>query len=311
MEYIFNYISLSSIITILIVILTLIIIKKGIKIVPQSDVYVIERFGKYFRTLDAGLSIIVPFLDRVQHKISILERQIAQNEISVITKDNVEIALDTTVFFRIVEASASVYRIRNVVSAIETSAISIVRSAGGKLDLDEMQSAREKLNMEIQTNLADAAKIWGVEVTRTEITDVQIDDETKKSQRVQLSAERERRALVAKSEGEKTQIQLRAEAELYEAKKRAEAIRITAEAEAFAVTTKAKADATQTNLLAKAIADKGQPAVNYEIMKRQVDGLAKIASSDNSKTIIMPTDISKVIGSLETLFVSLTNKKTK
>ena len=311
MEYIFNYISLSSIITILIVILTLIIIKKGIKIVPQSDVYVIERFGKYFRTLDAGLSIIVPFLDRVQHKISILERQIAQNEISVITKDNVEIALDTTVFFRIVEASASVYRIRNVVSAIETSAISIVRSAGGKLDLDEMQSAREKLNMEIQTNLADAAKIWGVEVTRTEITDVQIDDETKKSQRVQLSAERERRALVAKSEGEKTQIQLRAEAELYEAKKRAEAIRITAEAEAFAVTTKAKADATQTNLLAKAIADKGQPAVNFEIMKRQVDGLAKIASSDNSKTIIMPTDISKVIGSLETLFVSLTNKKTK
>ena len=311
MEYIFNYISLSSIITILIVILTLIIIKKGIKIVPQSDVYVIERFGKYFRTLDAGLSIIVPFLDRVQHKISILERQIAQNEISVITKDNVEIALDTTVFFRIVEASASVYRIRNVVSAIETSAISIVRSAGGKLDLDEMQSAREKLNMEIQTNLADAAKIWGVEVTRTEITDVQIDEETKKSQRVQLSAERERRALVAKSEGEKTQIQLRAEAELYEAKKRAEGIRITAEAEAFAVTTKAKADATQTNLLAKAIADKGQPAVNFEIMKRQVDGLAQIASSDNSKTIIMPTDISKVIGSLETLFVSLTNKKTK
>ena len=311
MDNIFNILSLSSIITILVVILTLVIIKKGIKIVPQSDVYVIERFGKYFRTLDAGLSIIVPFLDRVQHKISILERQIAQNEISVITKDNVEIALDTTVFFRIVEASASVYRIRNVVSAIETSAISIVRSAGGKLDLDEMQSAREKLNMEIQTNLADAAKIWGVEVTRTEITDVQIDEETKKSQRVQLSAERERRALVAKSEGEKTQIQLRAEAELYEAKKRAEGIRITAEAEAFAVTTKAKADATQTNLLAKAIADKGQPAVNFEIMKRQVDGLAKIASSDNSKTIIMPTDISKVIGSLETLFVSLTNKKTK
>ena len=311
MENIFNILGLSSIITILIVILTLVIIKKGIKIVSQSDVYVVERFGKYFRTLNAGLSIIVPFLDNVKHKISILERQIAQNQISVITKDNVEIALDTTVFFRIVEASASVYRIKNVESAIETAAMSIVRSAGGKLDLDEMQSAREKLNMEIQTNLADAAKIWGVEVTRTEITDVKIDPTTKESQRVQLSAERERRALVAKSEGEKTQIQLRAEAELYEAKKRAEAIRITAEAEAFAVTTKAKADATQTNLLAKAIADKGQPAVNFEIMKRQVDGLAKIASSDNSKTIIMPTDISKVIGSLETLFVSLTNKKTK
>ena len=112
-----------------------------------------------------------------------------------------------------------------------------------------------------------------------------------------------------KSEGEKKQVQLSAEAELYKAEKQAEAIRITAEAEAFAITTKAKADATQTNLLAKAIADKGQPAINFEIMKRQVDGLAQIASSQNSKTIIMPTDISKVIGSLETMFESLSKQK--
>ena len=304
-------IGLNEIIIILIVIFTFVVIKKGIKIVPQSDVYVIERFGKYFRTLNAGLSIIVPFLDKVQHKVSVLERQIAQKKISVITKDNVEIDLDTTVFFRVIEASSTVYRIKNVESAIQVAAISIVRSAGGKLDLDEMQSARERLNQEIQENLSDAANIWGVEVTRTEITDIQIDDRTKEAQRVQLSAEREKRALVAKSEGEKAQVKLRAEAELYEAEKKAEAIRITAEADAFAVTTKAKADASQTTLLAKAISDKGQPAINFEIMKRQVDGLTKIASSDNSKIIIMPTDISKVIGSLETLFESLSNKKVK
>ena len=308
MQEIYSVVGFSTIITILIVILTLVIIKKGIKIVPQSEVYVVERFGKYFRTLNAGLSIIVPFLDKVQHKISILERQISQQKISVITKDNVEIELDATVFYRITEASSSVYRIRNVESAIETASISIVRSAGGKLDLDEMQSAREKLNTEIQTNLAEATHIWGVEVTRTEITDVKIDDVTKESQRVQLAAERERRALVAKSEGEKKQVQLKAEAELYQAEKQAEAIRITADAEAYAVTAKAKADATQTNLLAKAIADKGQPAINFEIMKRQVDGLAKIASAENAKTIIMPTDISKVIGSLETLYESLTTR---
>ena len=306
-----NTIGFGEIIILLIVLLTFVIIKKGIKIVPQSDVYVIERFGKYFRTLNAGLSIIVPFLDKVQHKVSVLERQIAQKKISVITKDNVEIDLDATVFFRVIEAASSVYRIKNVESAIQVAAISIVRSAGGKLDLDEMQSAREKLNNEIQKNLSEAANIWGVEVTRTEITDIVIDERTKESQRVQLAAERERRALVAKSEGEKAQVKLNAEAELYEAEKKAEAIRITAEADAFAITTKAKADANQTTLLAKAISDKGQPAINFEIMKRQVDGLSKIASSDNSKIIIMPTDISKVIGSLETILESLSNKKVK
>ena len=100
MQEIYSVVGFSTIITILIVILTLVIIKKGIKIVPQSEVYVVERFGKYFRTLNAGLSIIVPFLDKVQHKISILERQISQQKISVITKDNVEIELDAKdVFF--------------------------------------------------------------------------------------------------------------------------------------------------------------------------------------------------------------------
>ena len=311
MDGLTNFITLSGFITILIVLLTIVIIKKGIKIVSQSEVYVVERFGKYYRTLNAGLSIIVPFLDNVKHKISILERQLDKKKISVITKDNVEIDLDTTVFYRIVEASASKYRIENVDSAIETAAISIVRSAGGKLDLDEIQSAREKLNLEIKTNLADAAKIWGVEVTRTEITNVGIDETLRSSMREQLDAERKRRALVTTSEGEKRKVELDADAQLYKAEKEAEAIRITAEADAYAVATKAKADATQTNLLAKAIADKGQPAVNFEIMKRQVDGLAKIASSDNSKTIIMPTDISKVIGSLETLYTSLTKKNSK
>jgi len=306
-----NIIGLSEIIILLIVILTFVVIKKGIKIVPQSDVFVIERFGKYFRTLNAGLSIIIPFLDKVQHRVSLLEQQIAQKKISVITKDNVEIDLDTTVFYRVIKASSTVYRIKDVQSAIQVAAISIVRSAGGKLDLDEMQSAREKLNLEIQKNLSEAADIWGVEVTRTEITDILIDDTTKQAQRIELASERERRALVAKSEGEKAQVKLRAEGELYEAEKNAEAIRVTAEADAFAITTKAKADASQTTLLAKAISDKGQPAINFEIMKRQVDGLAKIASSDNSKIIIMPTDISKVIGSIETIFESLSNKKAK
>ena len=183
-----------------VVILTLYL---GIKIVPQSQVFVIERFGKYTKTLTAGLSIIVPYLDRVGYKVSILERQLPEFTISVITRDNVEVRLETTVFYRVVDASRSVYRIKDVGGAIHTAASSIVRSAAGKLELDDLQSSRESMNMEIAKFLQEAAEIWGIEITRTEITDVIIDEQTKEAQRQQLNAERERRAAIARAEGEK------------------------------------------------------------------------------------------------------------
>jgi regulator of protease activity HflC (stomatin/prohibitin superfamily) len=247
----------------------------------------------------------VPFLDVVRHKISILERQLPEFRISVITKDNVEVFLAATVFYRITDASASVYRIEDVDSALHTSATSIIRSAAGRLDLDALQSSRESMNTEIAENLKLAAKIWGIEVTRTEITDVIIDDTTKDAQRLQLNAERQRRAVIAEAEGDKTSKELAADAQLYTVQRQADAIRVTAEAEAYEIEIQAKANAEQTKLLALAIADNGQPAINFEIMKRQVEGLSQIASSDNSKIIIIPTDITGVIGSIQTVLETL------
>ena len=273
----------------------------SLKVVPQSKVYVIERFGKYTKTLNSGLSSIVPFLDKVAHRVDILERQLPKFEISVITKDNVEVELESTVFFRVLDASKSVYRIKDVSSAIENTAISVIRSAAGKLELDDLQSSREKMNTEIKERLVKAAEIWGVEVTRTEILDVKIDEKTKESQRQQLNAERERRAAIAKAEGEKRSIELLAEAKLFSAQKDADAVKITADAEAYSIKVKAEADAEQTRIVASAIKDDGQAAVDYEILKRQVDGLTKIASSEQSKTLFIPTDITKVLGSLELL----------
>ena len=107
----------------------------AIKVVPQSKVYVVERFGKYTKTLESGLSIIIPFVDRVAHKTDILERQLPKFQISVITKDNVEVGLVSTVFFRVLDASKSVYRIKNIDSAVENTAISVIRSAAGKFCL--------------------------------------------------------------------------------------------------------------------------------------------------------------------------------
>ena len=299
---------MGNFVLVILVVLIIYVIYLGIKIVPQSKVFVIERFGKFTRILDSGLSIIVPFVDNVAHRVDILERQLPAFTISVITEDNVEVGLSSTVFFRVIDAAKSVYRIKNIDSAIQNTAISIIRSAAGKLDLDALQSSREAMNQEIASRLTKAAEVWGVEVPRTEILDVLVDEATKTSQRLQLNADRERRAAIATAEGERRSIELKADAELYEAEKQAEAVRVTADAEASAVKIKAEADAEQTRLLAEAIKNDGQPAINFEIMKRQVEGISDLAGSNQSKTVVIPTDITKTLGSIETLLESFSKK---
>ncbi len=274
----------------------------------QSEVYVVERFGKYSRTLNAGLSLIIPFLDKVAHRVSVLERQLDEQRISVITKDNVEVVLETRVFFRIVDASRTVYRIRDIDQALRTASASIVRSAAGKLELDELQSSREAMNEEIANNLHNAAEVWGIEITRTEITDVEVDDSTKEAQRQQLNAERKRRATIAEAEGEKRSIELKAEAELFKAQKEADGVRITADANAYSIRVKAEADAEQTKLLAAAIAKNGKPAVDFEVAKRQVDAISLLASSQNTKTIVLPAGVTNALGGLSAVLETIKSK---
>lgn len=291
-------VDLGVVLTLVFLGLTVLLAFKSVAIVPQSDEYVVERFGRYRVTLAAGINLLVPFLDRVAHKIQILERQLDAFVISVITRDNVEIELETTVFFRVINASKSVYRIKDVPLALRTTAESIIRSAAGKLELDEVQSSRQKMNEEILQNLREASEVWGLEITRSEITDVRVDEATKEAQRQQLNAERERRATVARAEGERQRVELQADGELYEAQKNAEAIKLTADAEAYAVIKKAEADAEQTRMIAEAISQDGQPAIDFEILKRQVEAIGLLASSDNTKTIVLPSDVTKTIGGL-------------
>ena len=291
-------VDLGVILTLVFLGLAVLLAFKSVAIVPQSDEYVVERFGRYRVTLAAGINLLVPFLDRVAHKIQILERQLDAFVISVITRDNVEIELETTVFFRVINASKSVYRIKDVPLALRTTAESIIRSAAGKLELDEVQSSRQKMNEEILQNLREASEVWGLEITRSEITDVRVDEATKEAQRQQLNAERERRATVARAEGERQRVELQADGELYEAQKNAEAIKLTADAEAYAVIKKAEADAEQTRVIAEAISQDGQPAIDFEILKRQVEAIGMLASSDNTKTIVLPSDVTKTIGGL-------------
>jgi len=265
--------------------LIIIAIFKAIRIVPQSEKYVVERFGKLRSVLGPGINLIVPFLDRVRHKVSVLERQLPSANQDAITSDNVLVQVETSVFYRILEPEKTVYRIRDVDAAIATTVAGIVRSGIGEMELDEVQSNRQELISRIKGQIADAVDDWGIEVTRAEILDVNLDQATREAMLQQLNAERARRASVTEAEGHKRAVQLNAEAELYAAEQSAQARRITADAEAYA-----------TEVVAKAIKENGIEAAQYQVALKQVEAMADIGKGAGKQTIMMPSNIVDAFG---------------
>jgi len=249
----------------------------GVRIVPQSEKHVVERFGRLRSVLGPGINFIVPYLDRVAHRISILERQLPNALQDAITADNVLVKVETSVFYRITEPEKTVYRIRDVDGAIATTVAGIVRSEIGKMELDEVQSNRSELVAKIREAVAALVDDWGIEVTRAEILDVNLDEATRAAMLQQLNAERARRALVTEAEGKKRAVELAADAELYAAEQEAKARRISAEAEAYA-----------TQVVAAAINENGLEAAQYQIALKQVEALTKVGEGDGKQTVIVP-----------------------
>ncbi|ATG36077.1 MULTISPECIES: SPFH domain-containing protein [Phaeobacter] len=274
-----------NIIYILGAIFLIILIFKGIRIVPQSEKYVVERFGRLHAVLGPGINFIVPLLDSVAHKVSILERQLPNASQDAITKDNVLVQIDTSVFYRILEPEKTVYRIRDVDGAIATTVAGIVRAEIGKMDLDEVQSNRSQLIGQIQNSVESAVDDWGIEVTRAEILDVNLDQATRDAMLQQLNAERARRAQVTEAEGQKRSVELAADAELYAAEQTAKARRIQADAEAYA-----------TEVVAKAIAENGLEAAQYQVALKQVEALNTLGSGDGKQTILVPANALEAFG---------------
>lgn len=249
----------------------------GVRIVPQSEKHVVERFGRLRSVLGPGINVIVPFLDRVAHKISILERQLPTHSQDAITSDNVLVQVETSVFYRILEPEKTVYRIRDVDGAIETTVAGIVRAEIGKMELDEVQSNRAQLIGAIKNHLEAQVDDWGIEVTRTEILDVNLDEATRAAMLQQLNAERARRAQVTEAEGQKRAVELSADAELYAAEQTAKARRVSADAEAYA-----------TEVVAQAIDKNGLEAAQYQVALKQVEALGALGASEGKQTIILP-----------------------
>ena len=257
----------------------------GVRIVPQSEKHVVERFGRLRAVLGPGINFIVPFLDRVPHKISILERQLPNASQDAITADNVLVKVETSVFYRITEPEKTVYRIRDVDGAIATTVAGIVRSEIGKLELDQVQSNRAQLIERVREQVSAMVDDWGVEVTRAEILDVNLDDATRAAMLQQLNAERARRAQVMEAEGRKRAVELAADADLYAAEQAAKAKRVTADAEAYA-----------TGVIAVAIKESGLEAAQYQVALKQVEAMQAVAAGQGKQTVILPTSVLDAFG---------------
>ncbi len=266
-------------------------VRSAVRIVPQSEKYVVERFGRLRAVLGPGINFIVPFLDRVAHKISVLERQLPTSRQDAITADNVLVQVETSVFYRIIEPEKTVYRIRDVDAAIATTVAGIVRSEIGTMELDQVQSNRAHLIERIRDSLANVVDDWGIEVTRAEILDVNLDEATRAAMLQQLNAERARRAQVTEAEGRKRAVELAADGDLYAAEQQAKAKRVLADAEAYA-----------TNAIAVAIRDGGIEAAQYQVAMRQVEVLIEVGKGQGKQTIVLPASAIEAFGDAFKLF---------
>ena len=274
-----------NILFLLLAVFIVVSISAGVRIVPQSQKFVVERLGRLRVVLGPGINFIVPFLDRVRHRVSVLERQLPAMSQDAITSDNVLVQVETSVFYRIIEPEKTVYRIRDVDAAISTTVAGIVRSEIGRMELDQVQANRSRLIEAVRDQVAQQVDDWGIEVTRAEILDVNLDQATRNAMLQQLNAERARRAQVTEAEGTKRAVELNADAELYAAEQAAKARRVSADAEAYA-----------TKAVAAAIAENGLEAAQYQVALKQVEALNSLGSSAGTQTIVLPANALDAFG---------------
>jgi regulator of protease activity HflC (stomatin/prohibitin superfamily) len=266
-------------------VVVVLIVVLGVRVVPQSEKHVVERFGRLQAVLGPGINVIVPFIDTVKHRVSILERQLPNATQDAITADNVLVKVETSVFYRITAPEKTVYRIRDIDGAIATTVAGIVRSEIGKLELDQVQSNRAQLIERVREQVAAMVDDWGVEVTRAEILDVNLDEATRAAMLQQLNAERARRALVTEAEGKRRAVELAADGDLYAAEQEAKARRVLADAEAYA-----------TAVIAQAIRESGIEAAQYQVALKQVEALVSLGEGQGKQVVIVPASALDAFG---------------
>lgn len=270
----------------------------GIKTVPQGEQWTVERFGRYIRTLDSGLNIIVPFIDAIGRKLSVMEQVLDVPAQTVISRDNASVIADGVVFFRVQDAARAAYQVKDLQEAIVNLTTTNLRSVIGSLDLDDVLSKRAEINETLMAIIDEATNPWGVKIMRIEIRDLRMSDDLQAAMNLQMTAERRRRASVTEANGLREAEVLKAqgmrEAEILKAQGLREAAFLEAEARERA----AEADAKATQVVSRAIAEGDIQAVQFFLGQKYVEALQAIGSSSNAKLVLMPLEAAGVTGAI-------------
>lgn len=270
----------------------------GIKRVPQGSEYTVERFGRYTRTLEPGLNLIVPFFDLVGKKLSMMEQVLDVPSQDVITRDNAMVKVDGVVFFQIVDAAQAAYEVTNLELATINLTMTNIRTVMGSMDLDELLSQRDRINAQLLKVVDEATSPWGIKVTRIEIKDIQPPRDLVDSMARQMKAEREKRALVLESEGKRQAEILEAEGKKQAAILEAEGRLAAALRDAEARERLAQAEAQATRVVSEAIVGGNLQALNYFVALKYIEALQQIASAPNEKVLFLPLDATGVMGAV-------------
>jgi len=277
-----------------------IFIIKGIVIVPQSYAYVVERLGKYHKTLEGGFHIIIPILDSIRAKLTKQEQIIDIPHQSVITKDNVNISVDGIVFVQVEDAKKATYGVVNFKAALANLATTTLRAEIGQLALDETLSSRDILNKKILQAVDDASGKWGVKTMRVEIKDISVPQEIEDAMNMQMKAEREKRAIELKAQAEKEAVIREAEAQKQKAFLEAEAIERTADAKKYEQEKIAEGQTKAMEMINSAM-QKNPQSAEYLLAKDRIKAFNALAQSSSKDKVIVPFEVTQMIGSLSIL----------
>ncbi|MBX3453871.1 SPFH domain-containing protein [Ferrovibrio sp.] len=290
--------SVGLIISLVILAIVLATIFAGVKTVPQGQQWTVERLGKYVRTLTPGLSVIIPYIDRIGRKLSLMETVLDIPSQEVITRDNATVTADGVVFFQVLEPVKAAYEVENLVFALSSLAMTNVRSVIGAMDLDEVLSQRDQINRRLLSVVDQATLAWGIKATRIELRNIQPPQHLLDAMAKQMTAEREKRAEILTAEGAKQSAILRAEGEKQAAVLDAEGRLEAAKRDAEARERLAEAEAKATAVVSAAIGEGNVAALNYFVAQKYVEAFGTLAASPNQKLVLMPMEATGVISSL-------------
>jgi regulator of protease activity HflC (stomatin/prohibitin superfamily) len=281
-----------------VLLLVILVFFAGVKTVPQGYNYTIERFGKYRKTLTPGLNFIIPFIDRIGHKLNMMEQVLDVPSQEVITRDNATVTADGVTFYQVLDAARAAYEVLGLQNAILNLTMTNIRSVMGSMDLDSLLSNRDEINAQILRVVDAAAEPWGIKITRIEIKDINPPRDLVDAMGRQMKAEREKRASILEAEGKRQSEILKAEGEKQSLILEAEGRRESAFRDAEASEREAEAEAKATQMVSEAIANGDVQAINYFVANKYVEAFKALATSRNQKTLILPMEATSLLGSL-------------